>query len=145
MSDNAPVEPQPEAVVNNPPSQNENQSVSLNVSQAVNVCAAGLLGCFFLPWINFFLGKPSGFDFAKEGGKWLLFSAIPIFCILTIIAGITKQSQRVIARTTGELPFLILGYALYQMGRDTLRIIEFGGWASLALGLTLFFLSRRLK
>ncbi len=145
MSDNAPVEPRSEAVVNNPPPPSENQSTSLNVSQAVNVCAAGLLGCFFLPWINFFLGKPSGLDFAKEGGKFLLFWAIPIFCVLTIIAGITKQSQKIIARTTGELPFLILGYGLYQMGKDVLQIIEIGGWACLALGLVLFLLSWRLK
>ena len=48
----------------------EGQSVSLNTSQLVSVCAVGLIICFFLPWISFFFfGKPSGFDLAKEGAK----------------------------------------------------------------------------
>ena len=147
MADQITIKPSPESESSEPPtgSGNENQSVSLNLSQAVSLCAVGLLICFFLPWISFFLGKPSGLDFAKEGGRWLLLWSIPIFCVLTIFAGITKRSQKIVAQFTGALPFFVLGFGLYHEGKDLLRVLEIGAYAGLALGLVLFFVARRLK
>src|SRR5687768_5300378 len=90
-----------------PASATENQqSVSLNRSQLVSLCATGLLICFFLPWINFFLGKPSGLDFAKAGEKYILHWSIPILCGLTIVAGMAKSSQKIVAQLTGALPVI---------------------------------------
>jgi hypothetical protein len=124
----------------------ESLSVSFNMSQAVNICAAGLLICFFLPWIDVFLGKPSGFDFAKhEGGRALLFWSIPIFCGLTILANITKRSPKIVAQLTGTLPFAVLTYGLYHVGKDLMQLLEVGAYAGLALGLLLFILARQLK
>ena len=84
-----------------------------NLSHVVSICAGGLLISFFLPWITFLFGKPSGLDFAKEGGKFLFLWSIPIFSALTIFAGVTKQSQKIIAQLTGALPFAVLGFGLY--------------------------------
>jgi hypothetical protein len=121
------------------------QSVSLNLSHAVSLCAVGLLVCFFLPWIDFLLGKPSGLDFTKQGGKFQLLWAIPIFCAFTVLAGITKSSQRVVAQLTGALPFFVLVVGLKEEGGDLLRVLGIGGYGSLALGLLLLILPRRLK
>lgn len=137
---NTPLEPQP-AVTNS-----ENQTVSLNKSQLASICAAGLFICFFLPWVNFLLGKPSGLDFAKEGGKYILLWAIPIFSAVTVFAGITKNpNQKAVAQLTGALPFFVLGAALYDGGKDILRMLEIGAYAGLAIGLVLFLVARRLK
>jgi hypothetical protein len=126
-------------------SGNENQSVSLNLSHAVNFCAAGLLVCFFLPWIDFFLGKPSGLDLAKEGGKLQILWGIPIFCVLTIFAGLTKRSQKTVAQMTGALPFIVLGVGINDQGKDLMHVLGIGAYAGLTLGLLMFILPRRLK
>lgn len=139
-------QPQPQPASNVSPPSNERVSVSLNLSHAINLCAAGLLICFFLPWINFFGLTPSGFDFAKhEKGKALLLWAIPIFSALTIFANITKRSPKIVAQLTGALPFAVLAYGLYQEGKDVMRVLSTGAYIGLALGLVLFTLPRRLK
>ena len=132
---------------------NENQSVSINTSQLVSICAVGLIICFFLPWISFFFwGKPSGFDLAKLGAKaegnavaLVFLWAIPFFSLVTVLAGMVKQSQKNIAQFTGVLPCAALAYALFYHGSDLMKILEFGAYISLFLGLVLFILPRRLK
>ena len=119
---------------------------SLNRSQLMSICALGLAICFFLPWLNLFFGKPSGFDIAKqEGGKALLLWSVPIFSALTIFANLTGRNQKIVAQLTGALPFIILAYALSQGGRDVLRLLEVGAYVSLVIGLALFVLPRKLK
>lgn len=121
------------------------QSVSLNMSHIVNICALGVLIAFFLPWINVLFGKPSGLDFAKEGGQFSLLWSIPIMSAITIAAGISKQSQKVVGELTGALPFCALGLGLYHNGQDLLKVLEIGAYASLASGLVLSVVARRLK
>jgi hypothetical protein len=132
--------PEPE-----PPISSDRQSVSLSLSHAISLCAAGLLVCFFLPWVNLLLVKPSGRDLASEGGKLLLLWSIPIFSAITILAGIAKQSQKTVAQLTGALPFIFLGLGLYDEGKDLMQGLELGAYISLGLGLVLFILPRRLK
>jgi hypothetical protein len=124
---------------------NENQSVSINTSQLVGLCAAGLAVCFFLPWIQILFGKPSGFDFAKQGEEYLLLWSIPILSAITVIAGMAKLSQKVVAQMTGAVPFIVLGIGLYHIGKDLLKVLEIGAYAGLALGLVMFIIARRLK
>lgn len=131
----------------------EGQSVTLNASHLISFCAIGLIVCFFLPWISvFFWGKPSGFDLAKEGAKaegnavaLVFLWAIPFFSLVTVMAGMAKQSQKNIAQFTGALPFAALAVALRFHGTDLLKILEFGAYISLLLGLILFILPRCLK
>lgn len=122
----------------------EGQSVTLNLNQAVALCAAALLVCFFLPWINVLVAV-SGFHLAKEGGLHLLFWLVPIFSALTILAVITKRSPKIAAQLTGALPFAALAYGYSKLGKDIFQIIALGGYLSLGLGLILFILPRRLK
>jgi hypothetical protein len=126
-------------------SGDENQSVSLNLSHVVGFCALALLGCFFLPWLQILFARPSGFNFAQEGGKYLLLWSIPVFCVLTFFAGITKTSQRAAAQFTGMLPFCFLGVGLYSEGADLMKVLTIGAYASLVLGLLLILLPTRLK
>ncbi len=125
-------------------SSNETSSATLSKSQAITICAVGLLICFFLPWISF-LGSASGFDLTKVGGKSLLLWSLPIFSALTILAGMTKNRSKSLAQFTGALPFFVLAYGLYNVGSDLIRILAIGGYLSLILGLALFILARRLK
>ena len=67
-----------------------NQTVSLGRAQLVSLCALGLGVSFFLPWVQFFGGNVSGFDLQKLGDQQRLLWLIPIFCAITIFAGITK-------------------------------------------------------
>ncbi|MBA4150147.1 MAG: hypothetical protein H0X66_18725 [Verrucomicrobia bacterium] len=118
---------------------------SINHSQLLTFCAAGLLICFFLPWINFFGLNLSGFDFAKQGGKGLLLWSIPIFCAITIFATLTKRNAKITGQLTGALPFFVLAYGLFQEGKDLMQVLGMGAWIGLVLGLALFILPRRLK
>jgi hypothetical protein len=127
------------------PTSNAGQSVSLNASHVLGFCAIGLGICFFLPWFNIIFAKPSGFDFAKEGGVYLLLWLLPFFCILTVFAGVTNTSQQNAAVFTGIMPFVILGIGCFNFGADLLKALEFGGYAGLGLGLALIVLGASLK
>lgn len=122
-----------------------NQNVSFNLSHLVGFCALGLLACFFLPWISFLFGKVSGFDFTKSGGLYLSLWAIPVFCILTFFAGVTKTSQQNAAIFTGLLPFVALAVGLADIGPELFKVLEIGGYGSLIFGLLLVILPSRLK
>lgn len=132
---------------NNPStgSGNENQSVSINTSHLVSFCAAGLLVSFFLPWIQILFGKPSGFDFAKEGQQFYALWGLPFFSLVTLIAGMTKNPVRVIAQITGCLPFAILIWAVSEAGSDLLKALAVGAYAGLGFGFALIILPRNLK
>jgi hypothetical protein len=121
------------------------QSVSLNVSHVLGFCAIGLGICFFLPWFSILFVKPTGFDFAKEGGVYLLLWMLPIFCVLTFFAGVTKTSQKNAAIFTGILPFVILAIGCVNLGSDLLKALEIGAYAGLGLGLALIVLPLGLK
>jgi hypothetical protein len=126
-------------------SSTETQSVGVNTSLAVNICAVCLCICFFLPWIGFF-GTASGFDLAKTGGKALILWSIPIFSVITILINvITKNRIRIVAQFTGTFPFVGLAYGLYHLKIDFMRILAIGGYLSLILGLALFILPFRRK
>lgn len=126
-------------------STQERQSVSLNVSTVVALCAALLLGCFFLPWMNVIFARPSGFDFAKEGGPYSAFWLLPFCCVVTFFAALSKSSVRVSAQITGCLPFVILVFGFYQIGAGFPKFLEVGAYFGLVLGLGLLVITARLK
>ena len=49
------------------------------------------------------------------------------------------------AQMTGALPYFALIYGINQTSSDLMKALNFGGYASLALGLVLFLVGRRLK
>ena len=123
----------------------QNQTVSLNRAQLVNLCALGLGISFFLPWVQFFGANLSGFDLQKLGNQQRLLLLIPIFCAITIFAGITKRSQKIAGHLTGALPFAVGVYWYCKLGSDLFNILTYGAFLSLAFGAALFILPRKSK
>jgi hypothetical protein len=123
----------------------ENQTVSLGRTQLVNLCAAGLGVSFFLPWAQFLGGNVSGFDLQKAGDGQLLLWLIPIFCAITIFAGVTKRSQMIVGQLTGALPFCVGIYWYNRIGSDLTHILAYGAYLSLIFGAALFVLPRKAK
>ena len=126
-------------------SSSQQSSVTLEVPHLIGLCAIGLLIAFFLPWINLAFIKPSGFELAKQGGKYLLLWVIPAFSALTFFAGIAREGLKGAAQLTGLLPFLFLMVGIYTDGTDILKTLDYGGYTSLAAGLGLIILPSRLK
>lgn len=143
MPDEITVKPKSEFTPTN--SGPENQPVSLNRAQLVNLCALGLGVSFFLPWVQFFGANLSGFDLQKAGDEQRLLWIIPVFCAITIFAGITKRSQQIAGQLTGVLPFCVGGYWYSKLGSDLFHILTYGAFLSLAFGVALLILPRKSK
>ena len=143
MPDEINIKPKSESTPANPAP--ENQTVSLGRTQLVNLCAAGLGVSFFLPWAHVPFADLSGFDLQKAGDGQLLLWLIPIFCAITIFAGVTKRSQKIAARLTGALPFIVGIYWYNKLGNDLFHILTYGAFLSLAFGAMLDILPRKSK
>lgn len=122
-----------------------NQTISLGRTQLVNLCAFGLGISFFLPWAKVLFSTLSGFDLQKLGEGHRLLWLIPIFCAITIFAGVTKRSQQIAAQLTGTLPYVVGVYWYFQLKDDLFRILTYGAFLSLAFGLALIILPRKQK
>jgi hypothetical protein len=142
MPDEITIKPKSEST---PTAGQENQTVSLGRTQLVNLCAAGLGVSFFLPWAQIFGASLSGFDLQKLGDGHRLLWLIPIFCAITIFAGVTKRSQKIIGQLTGALPFCIGAYWYNKLGSDLTRILMYGAFLSLIFGAALLILPRKSK
>jgi len=104
--------------------------------------AIGLAICFFFPWLNAGLERPTGLFLAKMDERFWFLWVIPFFCVLTLYAGITKKNQREVAQLCGAIPYLILVYWLSNVGFDKAKILADGAYVSLALGLLLLLFPR---
>ncbi len=125
--------------------QNETQSVSLNLSHLIGFSALGLLACFFLPWLNILFVNVSGFGFSKHGGMYALAWAIPLFSLVTFLAGVAKARQREVAAITGMLPFMAFALGMADVGLNIFQILQIGGYGSLIFGLLLIIFAFRIK
>jgi len=136
------IKPKSESVAA-PASSNQNQTVSFGRTHLVNLCALGLGVSFFLPWARFFGANLSGFDLQKLGHEQRLLWLIPMFCVITVFAGIAKSRQQIAGQLTGALPFCVGVYWYTKLGRDLFQILSYGAFLSLAFGLALFILPRK--
>ena len=141
MPDEINVRPKSESAASPP----ENQTVSLTRTQLTNLCAAGLGVSFFLPWANVLFGTISGFDLQKLGDEQKLLWAIPIFCVITIFAGVTNRSQKIVGQLTGALPYIVGLYWYSKIKDDLFHILTYGAFLSLIFGAALFILPRKGK
>jgi hypothetical protein len=123
----------------------DHQTASSGRVQLTNLCALGLGISFFLPWAHFFLATPSGFDLQKLGDEQRLLWLIPIFCAITIFAGVTKRSQKIAGQLTGALPFCVGAYWYNKLGSDLTHILMYGAFLSLIFGTALLILPRKSK
>ena len=141
MPDEINVRPKSESAASPP----ENQTVSLTRSQLTNLCAAGLGVSFFLPWAQFFGGNISGFDLQKAGDEQRLLWAIPVFCVITIFAGLTKRNQQIAGQLTGALPYIVGVYWYMKLKDDFFHVLAYGAFLSLIFRAVLFILPRKGK
>lgn len=137
------TEPQSESVSTG--SVPSTQSTSLLITQLVNICAIGLGVSFFLPWANIFGATLSGFDLQKMGDIHRLLWAIPALSLLTLLAGLTKQSQKVVGQLTGLLPYIVGIYWYIKLRDDFFHVLTYGAYLSLIFGAALFILPRNTK
>jgi hypothetical protein len=108
----------------------------------VSVCAAGLAICFFVPWIDLLIARPSGLDLQRDGaGK--LFWLLPALAAATIVAGFTGKSQKLPGILAGLTPFAFLAYGLVDAGSRLFDVMAPGAWVGLVLGAALLALSLR--
>ena len=142
MPDEITIRPKSEST---PATAPENQTASFGRTQLINLCALGLGVSFFLPWANFFGAQLSGLDVQKLGNEQRLLWLIPLFCIITIVAGFAKASQHIAARLTGALPFCAGIYWYCKLGSDLFHILIYGAYLSLICGAALFVLPRKAK
>jgi hypothetical protein len=144
MPDEITVTPKSEPA-STPATETANQIISIGRTHLVNLCAAGLGVSFFLPWANVLFGALSGFDLQKLGNGHRLLWLIPIFCAITIFAGVTKRSQQIAAQLTGTLPYVVGVYWYIQIKDDLFHILTYGAFLSLAFGAALLILPRNQK
>ena len=144
----------PDEIITRPKSESEgrpaaaapdNQSISLTRAQLTNLCAAGLGISFFLPWAQVLGANLSGFDLQKVGDAQLFLWLIPIFCTITILAGMTKRSQKIAGQLSGALPYCVGIYWYKRLGSDLTHILTYGAYLSLICGAALFILPRKSK
>ena len=104
------------------------------------------MGSFFLPWINFLLGTPSGYDLQQipsEEAK--LVWVIPIAALAALVATIMKKGVSSFAQIAGAVPFLALIYYRVKLGEGFFQLLQIGAYLSLALGAILFVAPRFLE
>jgi len=123
----------------------QNQTAGLTRTHLVSLCAVGLGVSFFLPWAQFFGANLSGFDLQKMGDEQRLLWAIPVFCVITIIAGLAKRSQNIVGQLTGALPFCVGAYWYSKLGSDLFHILTYGAFLSLICGAALLILPSKAK
>jgi len=145
MSDEITITKKSDSESTSPASAPGNQAVSVGRTELVSLCAAGLGVSFFLPWANVLFSTLSGFDLQKMGDEHRLLWAIPVFCVVTIIAGFAKQSQKHVAQIAGVLPYIVGVYWYMKLKDDFFHILTYGAFLSLAFGLALLILPRNQK
>ena len=144
MPDEITIKPKSESAAT-PAGPVQNQTAGLSRTQLITLWAAGLGVSFFLPWANFFGTNLSGFDLQKMGGGQRLLWLIPIFSAITVFAGVTKRSQKIVAQIAGALPFCVGVYWFAKLGSDLFQMLSCGAVLSLAFGTALFILPRKSK
>jgi hypothetical protein len=96
---------------------------------AIIVCAS-----FFMPWVSFLGANMSGLDIQKNFTSYKLVWLLPTLAIITFLLNIVGVRDNVVRRIAGLCPFIILAYALNQMGSDLFKIVMIGGWLALIGG-----------
>jgi hypothetical protein len=119
------------------------------IHTAIIICSLALIGCFFLPWVNVFLGQTaSGYQIQQlpsDGAK--LVWTIPVGGLLALLAAAVnaKQGAALLSHLAGVLPFLALVYYCAKIGKELLQSLEIGAYLTLLFGAALLLLPCCLK
>jgi hypothetical protein len=97
------------------------------------------MGCFFMPWISFLFGTPSGYQLQQiPDDKIKLVWLIPGIALVSLIAAVTKKGVVTAAQAAGAMPFLALLYYRIKLGEGIFQALQIGAYITLALGAVLF-------
>ena len=117
-----------------------------NIHSIILVCSLALIGCFFLPWIKFLFGTPSGYDLQQlPSDEAKLVWLIPATALVALLAAMTKKGVLVASQAAGAMPFLALIYYRIKLGEELFQILQIGAYLSLVLGVILFITPRFLE
>lgn len=109
-------------------------------SNAILICACGLLAAFFMPWVQFFGAGLSGYDLGQLGSYGNYAWVIPILSGATIFASLNRFNNRVIGAMTGIVPLIGILYGMMRLNqgvrpgaRDGVieiagQVFAIGGW-----------------
>lgn len=117
------------------------------IHSAIAICSLALMGCFFLPWVEVFLGQTaSGYDLQQlpsNGAKlvWI----IPAGGLLAFIAALARLGAASASQLAGAFPFLTLLYYCIELGHELFDDLRIGAYLTLLVGAVLFVLPRFLK
>ena len=110
------------------------------------LCALGLIGCFFLPWISFLLATPSAYQLQEIPAMEIrLLWLIPVTALCLFCSILMKRGVRLAALIAGATPFLTLLYYLAKYGADLFQSLRVGAVLTLCLAGLLLILCGFLK
>ena len=99
-----------------------------------NLCAAAMIGFFFLPWGQLFGMTASGYNLSQFGsyGNWAW--VIPILAGITLFAAFSGSTNAALPLITGTSPFVGLAYGLVKVGGDIFHILAIGAYLTIIAG-----------
>ena len=103
-------------------------------SNLITLSAAAVFFSFLSPWVNLLGADISGLDIQKNFPSHRLVWLLPVFAGATIFINLAGQKTDLIRRLAGLCPFVILVYALNELGSQLFQSIAIGGWLALLGG-----------
>lgn len=99
-----------------------------------NLCAAAMIGFFFLPWGQLFGIGASGYNLSQFGsyGNWAWM--IPILASITLFMAFSGSTNNVLPIVTGAAPFVGLAYGLLKVGGDIFHVLAIGAYLTFIAG-----------
>jgi hypothetical protein len=117
-----------------------------NLRTLMLLCSLGIIGCFFLPWVQIFFGKPSGYELQQlPSDEVKLLWLIPLTAGVALFASIFRQSMVIACQAAGAMPYLALAYYYHELGQSIFEALQIGAYLTLICGVVLLIAPRLLK
>jgi len=130
VEENAQTEPQPKSLTGECDQARTDPSKQIFMA----LCALGLVGCFFLPWISFLLATLSAYQLQEIPATEIrLLWLIPVTALCLLGSILMKRGVRLAALIAGVTPFLALLYYLAKYGADLFQSLKVGAVLTLCL------------
>ena len=108
----------------------------MKIFQRIEVLfAIALLVAFFLPWGKVFFFTGSGYDLGVHfSGEAKFVWSLPAGAIAIIALAFYDVNTKIISGVTGILPFIVVGRAYSELGKDLFEILAIGAYLALLIG-----------
>ena len=99
------------------------------------ILAIALLIAFFLPWAKVLFFTGSGYDIGVQlSGEAKFVWTIPGAAIAIIALAFYIVNTKVMSVIAGILPFVVVGRAYSELGKDLFQVLAIGAYISLIVG-----------